>query len=188
MIFYKKQNKNKMRILILLFMTTFLGNTALSQKDYKLNVEPWYLPNEDGTGYTIQTPKLDEVLNFFQKIESAKLSDSDKTKIKQYTTTFGHYIYPKGDSIKDTKVSRLIDLLINHSDLHKAYPKVFIDFFYKRFKYFNEEQRKRISLALVEPIGLNFEKNYHVINLYHCLLYTSPSPRDATLSRMPSSA
>ena len=26
------------------------------------------------------------------------------------------------------------------------------------------------------------------IHLYHCLLYTSPSPRDATLSRMPSSA
>ena len=25
-------------------------------------------------------------------------------------------------------------------------------------------------------------------NAYHCLLYTSPSPRDATLSRMPSSA
>ena len=25
-------------------------------------------------------------------------------------------------------------------------------------------------------------------NLYRCLLYTSPSPRDATLSRMPSSA
>ena len=25
-------------------------------------------------------------------------------------------------------------------------------------------------------------------NLYNCLLYTSPSPRDATLSRMPSSA
>ena len=27
-----------------------------------------------------------------------------------------------------------------------------------------------------------------VINVYDCLLYTSPSPRDATLSRMPSSA
>ena len=26
------------------------------------------------------------------------------------------------------------------------------------------------------------------IHLYACLLYTSPSPRDATLSRMPSSA
>ena len=30
---------------------------------------------------------------------------------------------------------------------------------------------------------------HHVLeNLYSCLLYTSPSPRDATLSRMPSSA
>jgi len=27
-----------------------------------------------------------------------------------------------------------------------------------------------------------------VIEAYSCLLYTSPSPRDATLSRMPSSA
>ena len=27
-----------------------------------------------------------------------------------------------------------------------------------------------------------------VITIYSCLLYTSPSPRDATLSRMPSSA
>ena len=31
--------------------------------------------------------------------------------------------------------------------------------------------------------------NSCLLNLYHtCLLYTSPSPRDATLSRMPSSA
>ena len=29
---------------------------------------------------------------------------------------------------------------------------------------------------------------YQTIQWYHCLLYTSPSPRDATLSRMPSSA
>ena len=41
------------------------------------------------------------------------------------------------------------------------------------------------------------EDSYHVLrnhqafqgeHYYHCLLYTSPSPRDATLSRMPSSA
>ena len=33
----------------------------------------------------------------------------------------------------------------------------------------------------------NFQSNY--MNMfYSCLLYTSPSPRDATLSRMPSSA
>ena len=28
----------------------------------------------------------------------------------------------------------------------------------------------------------------HACTVYDCLLYTSPSPRDATLSRMPSSA
>ena len=32
-----------------------------------------------------------------------------------------------------------------------------------------------------------FDENIFVKD-YHCLLYTSPSPRDATLSRMPSSA
>ena len=34
------------------------------------------------------------------------------------------------------------------------------------------------------PKGLNSD----IVKLISCLLYTSPSPRDATLSRMPSSA
>ena len=55
-------------------------------------------------------------------------------------------------------------------------------------------------LSLLLPIfydqkinGYQF-KEFHTwfdkfdINYYFCLLYTSPSPRDATLSRMPSSA
>ena len=33
-----------------------------------------------------------------------------------------------------------------------------------------------------------FDSDTKLDNLYSCLLYTSPSPRDATLSRMPSSA
>ena len=40
--------------------------------------------------------------------------------------------------------------------------------------------------------GLTFDSTKHEILPFdknnHCLLYTSPSPRDATLSRMPSSA
>ena len=32
------------------------------------------------------------------------------------------------------------------------------------------------------------ETGVSVVRLHGCLLYTSPSPRDATLSRMPSSA
>ena len=36
--------------------------------------------------------------------------------------------------------------------------------------------------------GLLFDIALHFGTLLACLLYTSPSPRDATLSRMPSSA
>ena len=37
-------------------------------------------------------------------------------------------------------------------------------------------------------LGHAMEKNDDRVISYICLLYTSPSPRDATLSRMPSSA
>ena len=36
--------------------------------------------------------------------------------------------------------------------------------------------------------GISYAEEYKEHNLKSCLLYTSPSPRDATLSRMPSSA
>ena len=38
------------------------------------------------------------------------------------------------------------------------------------------------SCATIDPWIIDF------VDAYSCLLYTSPSPRDATLSRMPSSA
>ena len=37
-------------------------------------------------------------------------------------------------------------------------------------------------------IGLNYMDVYQRSGYYPCLLYTSPSPRDGLLSRMPSSA
>ena len=43
---------------------------------------------------------------------------------------------------------------------------------------------------LVAALQVQAGKLWHTSNLYRipCLLYTSPSPRDATLARMPSSA
>ena len=35
---------------------------------------------------------------------------------------------------------------------------------------------------------INSEKANYLLDLYDCLLYTSPSPRDTAISRMPSSA
>ena len=48
--------------------------------------------------------------------------------------------------------------------------------------YEGREDRLGRSMAVVLK-SLNATEPYQ-----HCLLYTSPSPRDATLSRMPSSA
>ena len=45
---------------------------------------------------------------------------------------------------------------------------------------------KVATVSIYSQIPL--EKVNRIFLDYHCLLYTSPSPRDATLSRMPSSA
>ena len=60
------------------------------------------------------------------------------------------------------------------------------------YKIFNQEKKK---LDMTVPKEHVVEKNKVLLDLkkfqeddYICLLYTSPSPRDATTSRMPSSA
>ena len=45
-----------------------------------------------------------------------------------------------------------------------------------------------VYLARLAAESANDEGGPSEAELMHCLLYTSPSPRDATLSRMPSSA
>ena len=42
--------------------------------------------------------------------------------------------------------------------------------------------------AVIKNFEIIGEAAYQLPKEYSCLLYTSPSPRDATLSRMPSSA
>ena len=41
---------------------------------------------------------------------------------------------------------------------------------------------------IIEHLNQNDRESLIKLNNFNCLLYTSPSPRDATLSRMPSSA
>ena len=45
-------------------------------------------------------------------------------------------------------------------------------------------RREHLVVADADFVQPNLDKPHR----HHCLLYTSPSPRDATLSRMPSSA
>ena len=45
-----------------------------------------------------------------------------------------------------------------------------------------------VALHIHHTLICSFLRLEHLCCMYVCLLYTSPSPRDATLSRMPSSA
>ena len=50
-------------------------------------------------------------------------------------------------------------------------------------------QKKGIDLLVShDPSNMNYLTGYDAWSFYYCLLYTSPSPRDRTRSRMPSSA
>ena len=44
------------------------------------------------------------------------------------------------------------------------------------------------EIPVISVIDLGVIRDITVKNNYYCLLYTSPSPRDRTRSRMPSSA
>ena len=59
------------------------------------------------------------------------------------------------------------------------------------FDYIHDEWRKKIIFVLQQKDLMNesdLEVNKKGVVDYACLLYTSPSPRDRTRSRMPSSA
>ena len=46
-----------------------------------------------------------------------------------------------------------------------------------------------LYITILQALSVfSFMASWNALNDYFCLLYTSPSPRDATLSRMPSSA
>ena len=52
-----------------------------------------------------------------------------------------------------------------------------------------DERVNKVTPALFQLADNPFDMQHVPIDeIYHCLLYTSPSPRDGLLSRMPSSA
>ena len=50
------------------------------------------------------------------------------------------------------------------------------------------EIMEAVAASGIDTTVYFYNPNIHPEEEYFCLLYTSPSPRDATLSRMPSSA
>ena len=74
---------------------------------------------------------------------------------------------------------------INNPELKRAQDLKIPIYSFPEFIYEQSKKKKRIVVAGSHGKTTTTSMIMHVLN---CLLYTSPSPRDATLSRMPSSA
>ena len=85
-------------------------------------------------------------------------------------------------ALADATLSRYgKDVVDSHVNLHLILQEC-----KKRGVTVSDEQVNQEVMRLASKFGLNVESYLKL--LQDCLLYTSPSPRDATLSRMPSSA
>ena len=72
------------------------------------------------------------------------------------------------------------------ASLHDKNKKVNIPGFYEKVIEISKSQRQKMNTNNTPEE--EFQKSIAISASIGCLLYTSPSPRDATLSRMPSSA
>ena len=52
----------------------------------------------------------------------------------------------------------------------------------------NKDQREILKSLLKKGRDTNYGEEFNFSRIHSCLLYTSPSPRDLSTSRMPSSA
>ena len=100
------------------------------------------------------------------------------SKVPKYWSLAKKYL-----SRKDKVMKYLIQKYSEPSEVTLTSRK---DIFYSLCKSIIGQQ---ISVAAANSVFSKFKKKCkNKINARTCLLYTSPSPRDATLSRMPSSA
>ena len=101
------------------------------------------------------------------------------------------------DPIRTQLRTQLRDLIDNHSDTHIAKAtNQLIDSLFRAFQNQNartlpiakRQTRHAAAIELLHWCSNNPSKNLTITELSDCLLYTSPSPRDLSTSRMPSSA
>ena len=103
-----------------------------------------------------------------------------------------------GISIKNINVSSLSPMMQHYVKTKEEYKDCILFYrlgdFYEMFFEDAEMVSKELELTLTgKDCGMSERAPmcgipFHAAEVYFCLLYTSPSPRDRTRSRMPSSA
>ena len=137
---------------------------------------------------------LDNLLAQFSPLQtiSVAMAHGDFTPWNTYTTKHKVYVY-------DWELAEELPLL--YDAFHYIFQtgilvkKIPFSELQKEVDQFKKEASTQLLLAkfqldfdLVYRFYLLRNISYYSCRYIHCLLYTSPSPRDATLSRMPSSA
>ena len=126
-------------------------------------------------------------LNIFDNVETDTIYENNLStaKKKKLPTEKQQKVYLEKEKLWTGKQEiELNNLRIFLSNLHDTKSKFFLKSQIDEIKKEIEESEEKIRELEDERenlIGFTAER-------YACLLYTSPSPRDATLSRMPSSA
>ena len=87
----------------------------------------------------------------------------------------------KSDKMDKTRVVQIARLV-----RHPKYGKIYRDRTTCYVHDENNESKEGDTVEIIESAPVSKKKRWSLVSV--CLLYTSPSPRDATLSRMPSSA
>ena len=138
----------------------------------------------------IASPSIDvhvtHVRQLFARLQAAGLAiNRDKCVFGQPTVTFlGHTVSSAGIKPLASKVAAIVAI-------PRPATKVDLQRFLGSINFFHRFiPRLAAVLAPLHAIGAAAPKQTSVLDWEssHCLLYTSPSPRDGLLSRMPSSA
>ena len=143
----------------------------------------------------IDENRMDDIRVIIDQIEDSLIEDIDAPLLPTSDTNASFTI----DGLKNWIESIFKNFENNWSNIIVVKSKTSLDI----TKLSNEEKRVIQSLIIlnIDLIRLALQSGNEtrylaavlaledkLIRYYHCLLYTSPSPRDATLSRMPSSA
>ena len=133
----------------------------------------------------------DTAYQLFQDIENNILTNDDEA--------LNHYFKGNPNArkyywrLKNRLYDRLANSFVllpkkNTTPIQEAYFQVYRDYFIAN-ELFGREQSKAAAQLAEKTIDKALKYNIvEIVVSLACLLYTSPSPRDATLSRMPSSA
>ena len=151
----------------------------------------------------------DPIAYIFSQDRSNKGSSSDKetlaiykgfydegVNLKNFCTRAERITYPsnwKEDQAKRTYLSTFQYLSLDLSVRALVKYARYFEFTKEEFSNFTESLvgnscSQNTTVISLKELKKNFLVRFEKDEYFSCLLYTSPSPRDATLSRMPSSA